>query len=161
MHCPAVSYTLLYTVLHCPTLSCTTLHCTALSCSIPALYCTEESWGRILGRNTDKCLKSFPPCYSQSPLQLWLKISISSNSRNLLQFLVFSYCYCTLYRRKRENLIGNHTPSLWFKKSTQKPQVWEVPRICPETTHEFGFGTVQRPCQMQILVLCNPKIHRE
>ncbi len=25
--------------------------------------------GRILGRNPDKSLKSFPPCYSQSPLQ--------------------------------------------------------------------------------------------
>ncbi len=31
--------------------------------------------------------KSFPPCYSQSPLQLCLENSISSNSRNLLQFL--------------------------------------------------------------------------
>ncbi len=26
-------------------------------------------WGRILGRNPDKSLKSFPPYYSQSPLQ--------------------------------------------------------------------------------------------
>ncbi len=26
------------------------------------------SWGRILGGNWDKRLKSFPPCYSQSPL---------------------------------------------------------------------------------------------
>jgi hypothetical protein len=43
--------------------------------------------GRILGRNLDK---SFPPCYSQSPRQLYLEISISSNSRNLLQFLQFS-----------------------------------------------------------------------
>jgi hypothetical protein len=48
--------------------------------------------GRILGRNPDKSLKSFPPCYSQSPLQLCLEFSISSNSRNLLQFLQFSYC---------------------------------------------------------------------
>jgi hypothetical protein len=46
------------------------------------------SWGRILGRNPDKSLKSFPPCYSQRPLlQLCLEILISSNSRNLLQFL--------------------------------------------------------------------------
>jgi hypothetical protein len=27
-----------------------------------------ENRGRILGRNWDKSLKSFPPCYSQSPL---------------------------------------------------------------------------------------------
>ncbi len=36
--------------------------------------------------------KSFPPCYSRWPLQLCLEISVSSNSRNLLQFLRFSYC---------------------------------------------------------------------
>jgi hypothetical protein len=40
----------------------------------------------------DKSLKSFSPCYSQSPLQLCLAIPISSNSRNLLKFLQFSYC---------------------------------------------------------------------
>jgi hypothetical protein len=45
--------------------------------------------GRILGRNPDKSLKSFPPCYKQSTLQLCLEICISSNSRNLLQFLQF------------------------------------------------------------------------
>ncbi len=45
--------------------------------------------------------------YSQSPLQLWLEIYISSNSRNLLQFLEFSTC--TLQRRKEENLVENHT----------------------------------------------------
>jgi hypothetical protein len=39
---------------------------------------------RILGRNPDKSLKSFPPCYTESSLQLCLMISISSNSRNLL-----------------------------------------------------------------------------
>jgi hypothetical protein len=33
-----------------------------------------------------KVLK-FSPCYSESPLQLCVEISISSNSRNLLQFL--------------------------------------------------------------------------
>jgi hypothetical protein len=47
-----------------------------------------------------KILKVFLLCYSQSPLQLCLRISIFSNSRNLLQFLQFSFC--TLYRRKRK-----------------------------------------------------------
>jgi len=48
---------------------------------------TWQSWadiknrGWILGRNPDKRL---PPCYSLSPLQLWLEGSISSNSRNFL-----------------------------------------------------------------------------
>ncbi len=47
--------------------------------------------GRILGRNWDKSLKSFPPCYSQSPLptdftplphsleQKWLKLVCNVN----------------------------------------------------------------------------------
>jgi hypothetical protein len=43
---------------------------------------------------------------TQSSLQLCLEVSIFSNSRNLLQILQFSYC--TLLRRKEENLIGNH-----------------------------------------------------
>ncbi len=38
----------------------------------------------FIGWKPDKSLKSFPPCYSQSPPQLCLEISISSNSRNLL-----------------------------------------------------------------------------
>ncbi len=44
----------------------------------------NETWGRILGRNSDKSLKRFPHSYSKPPLQLCLEISISSNSRNLL-----------------------------------------------------------------------------
>ncbi len=39
--------------------------------------------GRFLGRNSDKSLKSFPPCYSQSPLQLYHEIYHSSNSHPL------------------------------------------------------------------------------
>ncbi len=46
---------------------------------------------RRLGRNPTK----------QSPLQLWLEICISSNSRNLLQIL---------QRRKKENLIRKPHP---------------------------------------------------
>ncbi len=43
--------------------------------------------GQILGRKPDKSPKRFLPCYSKSPQQLCLEIYISSNSRNLLQFL--------------------------------------------------------------------------
>ncbi len=39
-----------------------------------------------------KVLQSFPPSYSQPPLQLCLEIYISLNSRNLLKFLEFRYC---------------------------------------------------------------------
>ncbi len=54
--------------------------------------CGSVDRGRILRQNPEKSLKKFPPCYSQSPRQLCLEISISSNSRNLLQFLQFSNC---------------------------------------------------------------------
>ncbi len=47
---------------------------------------------------------SFPPCYSESLLQLCIEISISSNSRNLLQFLQCVAVHCKGERRK------NHTP---------------------------------------------------
>ncbi len=62
------------------------------------IYRTNEFRGRILGQNPDKSLKSFPPCYWQSPLlySFAFEISFSSNSRNLLRFLEFSYWYCTL-----------------------------------------------------------------
>jgi hypothetical protein len=52
--------------------------------SRPDHQVNTDSRGRILGRNPDKSLKSFPPCFSQSPLQLSLDIYISSNSHNLL-----------------------------------------------------------------------------
>jgi hypothetical protein len=62
---------------------------------------------RILGRNPDKSLRSFLPCYSQSPPQLCFEMYSSSNPHNLLQFLQLS----TLWRRM-ENSQDN----------VQKPQ---------------------------------------
>jgi hypothetical protein len=75
------------------------------------IHIVRMSRGRILGKNLDKGLKSFLPCYSQSPYQLCREISISfsSNSRNLSQFLQFSSA-TTLGRRKEEKLIRNHSP---------------------------------------------------
>jgi hypothetical protein len=35
--------------------------------------------GRILGRKPDKSIKSFPPCYSESALQLCVEIFIIQN----------------------------------------------------------------------------------
>ncbi len=97
-----------------------------------------QHWGQILGQNPDKTPKSFPPWYSQSPVQLCLDIFISSNSHNLLQWLQ--------YTGKEKGGKPDRTipPSLWFKKSTQKHQVWELSRLCLETStklyvHEFGF----------------------
>ncbi len=102
-HWPVLSCTLLYSpVLPCAFLCFFDFFCALLGCLVPsctALSCSVlQRW--ILGRNPDKCLKGFPPCYSITPTAC-LEICISSNSRNLLQFLE---------RRKEENLIENHTP---------------------------------------------------
>ncbi len=100
--------------------------------------------GRILGRDPNKSLKSFPPCYSQSALQLRLEIFISSNSRNLLQFLQSVPVLCKGERRK--TWWKTIPPSLRYKKSIQRSQLWELSRLCPETStklyvHEIGFST--------------------
>ncbi len=62
--------------------------------------------GRILGRNPGKNLKSFPPSFSKSPLQLCLKFLSCSLFR-------ISFSYFTLWRRKEEN-------------HTLVPMVWEI-----------------------------------
>ncbi len=68
-----------------------------------------KSWGRVLRRNPDKCLKIFLLAIQSHLLHsLFLEISISSNSRNLFPFLHFSYC--TQSRRKEENLIEKQKP---------------------------------------------------
>ncbi len=73
--------------------------------------------GQILGRNWDKSLKSFPSCYSQSPL--------------LTGF--------TLRQQKW------FETGLKCKHCIQKCQVWELLRLCLKTTtklyvHEFSFS---------------------
>ncbi len=49
--------------------------------------------GRILGRNPDKSLQSFPPCCSQSHQQLCLEIFIFSNSCNFLRISTVQLLY--------------------------------------------------------------------
>ncbi len=46
-------------------------------------------------------------------------------------------------------------PSQWFKKSKQKPRVWKLSRLCPETStkfyvHEFGLRSNILPYQWSI-----------
>jgi hypothetical protein len=45
-----------------------TIHCRYYEDVRVYIIMKIETRGRILGRNWDKSLKSFPPCYSQSPL---------------------------------------------------------------------------------------------
>ncbi len=53
------------------------------------------------------------------------------------------YMHCKGERRK--TWYKTILPSLWFKKSIKNPQVWELSRLCPETStkfyvHELSFG---------------------
>ncbi len=78
-----------------------------------------------------KSLKSFPPCYSQSPLQLCLRFLF-------LQTHPPSYSFC---KRERRKAI---LPSLWFKKSLDVYKTsLRTLMIMPRTltwlyVHEFG-----------------------
>ncbi len=76
------------------------------------------SRGRILGRNWDKSLKSFPLCYSQPPL--------------LTDFTPPTRAKCGL-------------KLVWNVNNVWRPQIRELSRLCPETStklyvHEFGFS---------------------
>jgi len=53
----------------------------------------REHRGQILGRNPGRSFKSFPPCYSQSPLQLCLRFLF-------LQTHATFYSFCKGERRK-------------------------------------------------------------
>ncbi len=80
-----------------------------------------EDRSRILGRIWDKSLQSFPPCYSQSPL-------LTDYTPPPPQKWFENGFYCKHYLRK--------------------PQVWELSRLCPETStklyvHEFSFRVCQ------------------
>ncbi len=79
------------------------------------------------------------------------------------------YVHCTVYRMYEEWLAHTTSYSFYstlqgerrktmppcpfpmgFKKSIQKPQVWELSRLCPETStklyvHEFGFCSRAQP----------------
>ncbi len=91
---------------------------------------------RSHSHRTTRSTKSFPP--------FLLEIFISSNSRNLLQFLQRVTVQCKGERRKTWQ--KSTPPSLWFKKSNRNLKPGELSRLCPETSkkwyiHEFGFCT--------------------
>jgi hypothetical protein len=105
--------------------------------------------GRILGINPAKSPKSFPPCYSKSPLQLCLEISISSKSRNLFQFVQCITVHCKGERRKTWQKTAH--PSLCLRNPYRNPQVWELSGLCPITSkklyiHKFGFCFPPETC---------------
>ncbi len=93
----------------------------------------------ILGRNPYKSLKRVFLLLILSPLQysfaLWFLF---------IQTHATSISFCKGQGRKTWH--KTIPPSLWFKKSIQKPQVWELSRLCSETwmklyVHGFGLST--------------------
>jgi hypothetical protein len=78
-----------------------------------------QSIGRILRRNPDKSLKSFPPCYSQSPLQLFALRFL------FLQTHATSYNFCSSVRRRKVGKPDRkaHLLPYGLRKSIQKPEV--------------------------------------
>ncbi len=74
--------------------------------------------GRILGRNPDKSLKSFPPCYSSHLYSFALRFLFLQTHATSCSF------YCSLITvsckgERRKTWQKTTTPSLWFKKSIQ------------------------------------------
>ncbi len=87
----------------------------------------RRSWGRILGRNWEKSLQSFPSCYSQSTL-------------------LADFTPPSPWRKSCLKLVCN-------RLCIRKPQVWELSRLCQETStklyvHEFGFWIL--PCYLRL-----------
>ncbi len=88
---------------------------------------SAEYRNRILGRNLDKSLKSFPPCYSQSPLQLCLRFPF-------LHIHATSYSFWKGERRKPDRKpyplpYGLRNPNRNLKHENsqdyaQKTQAW-------------------------------------
>ncbi len=92
--------------------------------------------GRIRGQNPDKSLQSFPPCYSQTPLQLYPEISISSNSCNLLHISSNSCNLLHIFSNSRKlksissnshNLLSISTVQLLYTKKEKGGKPYPLP----------------------------------
>ncbi len=83
---------------------------------------------------------------ANSTLQLCLEIYISSNSRNLLQFLLFS---CCTQRRKEENLIKNHTPFSMVSEIHPETSSLRTLKVMPKNLNkiESSWIRLQNGCQ--------------
>ncbi len=108
------------------------------------------SRGRILGRKPDKSLKRFPPCYSLSPLQLRLWISISWNSRN-------SFTVQLLYTYKEKIGKPDWKPYL-LPDDLRKP--YRNLKIIPRNLNIILRSWIRLPANKKIFVICNYSIFR-
>ncbi len=82
--------------------------------------------------------------------------------------LTISEVQLLLVKEKEKNLIENHTPCVWIKKSPKKPHVWELSRLWPETStklysyvHEFGFRKKENLLYCQCRKTCLLHFHLE
>jgi hypothetical protein len=76
--------------------------------------------GRILRWNPDKSLKSFPPCYSQSPLKVCLEISISFKLTQPLCAADFS-----LLNLPKGKSLGRSKPATSSYAQAPQHTVWD------------------------------------
>ncbi len=96
-------------------------------------------------------LKSFPSCYSQSPLASPWDFYFFKLTQTLTIVL-----YSVHRKGERRETWYKTIENLCCKKSIKKPQVWELSRLCQETStkfyvHEFGFWTVS---QLELTAYC-------
>ncbi len=114
--------------------------------TVPLLNCRRIYGGFIrkwfaeaefLGRNSDK---SFPPCYSQSPLQL--EIYFSSKSRNFLQFLEFSTVtvHCKGERRRKPD--RKSYPLLYGLRNPYRNLKWTL-KIIPRNLNKIARSWIR------------------
>ncbi len=118
----------------------------------PVLNQPALARGRILGRNPDKSLKSH--LYS-----FFLRFLLVQTHATSYSF----YSSVTVHGKgeRRKTWQKAIPPSLWFKKSIQKPQVWALSRLCPETStklyvHEFGFWPFMRCTYCTTFLIVEP-----
>ncbi len=119
------------------------LICRCVSITIH-LSCTEaEFWGEIQTKVWRVFLLA---CYSQSKS---IALHWDFYFFKVTQPLTVSRVTGSIVKEKRRKTWWKTIPpSLWFKKSIQKPQVWELSRLWLESStklyvHEFGFSTKQ------------------
>ncbi len=96
---------------------------------IDKIECT--TWGRILGRNPDKkVLRVFLLAIHSHLYSFALNFHFSKLTQPL-----------TVSVKEKGGKTERKTipPFLWFKKSIQKPQIWELSRFCPETSIKNGM----------------------
>jgi hypothetical protein len=116
---------------------------TALSC----FYSTLQTEAAFLDEIQTKVLRVFLLAIHSHLYRYALRFLFLQTHATSYSFYSSVIVHCKVDRRKTwQKTIPS---SLWFKKSIQKPQIWENSRLCPETStkklyvHELSFRTVR------------------